>query len=51
MVPASAELSGGAKAKNLVEKTYALLPEQNTKYFAAKTYDHKDYDVVLVIAK
>ena len=30
MVPASAEQSGGAKAKNLVEKSNALLSEQNT---------------------
>jgi len=46
MVPASAEQSGGAKAKNLVEKSNALLSEQNTEYFAVKTYDHKDYSIL-----
>ena len=46
MVPASAEQSGGAKAKNLVEKSNALLSEQNTEYFAGKTYDHKDYFIL-----
>ena len=46
MVPASAEQSGGAKAKHFVEKSNALLSEQNTESFAAKTYDHKDYFIL-----
>ena len=43
VVPASAEQRGGNKAKHLVDKSQALLPEQNTESFAGKTYDHKEY--------
>ena len=46
MVPASAEQSGGSKATNLVEKSNALLSEQNPQSFSAKTYDHKDYFIL-----
>ena len=43
MVPASAEQPGGDKAKNFVGKSHAILSEQNTEYFAGRTYDHNDY--------